>query len=32
MDVLVLISNCSQVNNACNGFTRTPFQIIIRDA
>jgi uncharacterized protein len=32
MDVLVLISNCPQVNNPCNGFTPTPIQIIIRDA
>jgi urea carboxylase-associated protein 1 len=29
MDVLVLISNCPQVNNPCNGFTPTPIQIII---
>jgi urea carboxylase-associated protein 1 len=29
MDVLVLISNCPQVNNPCNGFTPTPVQIII---
>jgi urea carboxylase-associated protein 1 len=31
MDVLVLISNCPQVNNPCNGFAPTPIQIIIRD-
>lgn len=29
MDVLVLISNCPQVNNPCNGFTPTPIQIVI---
>jgi urea carboxylase-associated protein 1 len=29
MDVLVLISNCPQVNNPCNGFTPTPIRIII---
>ncbi len=32
MDTLVLISNCPQVNNPCNGFTPTPIQIIIREA
>jgi urea carboxylase-associated protein 1 len=32
MDVLVLISNCPQVNNPCNGFTPTPIQIIISEA
>ncbi len=29
MDTLVLISNCPQVNNPCNGFVPTPIQIII---
>ena len=29
MDVLVLISNCPQVNNPCNGFRPTPIRIII---
>ncbi|WP_234729949.1 urea amidolyase associated protein UAAP2 [Acidocella facilis] len=29
MDVLVVISNCPQVNNPCNGFTPTPIQILI---
>jgi urea carboxylase-associated protein 1 len=29
MDVLVLISNCPQVNNPCNGFKPTPIRIII---
>jgi urea carboxylase-associated protein 1 len=31
MDVLVLISNCPQVNNPCNGFNPTPIQIIISE-
>jgi len=31
MDVLVLISNCPQVNNPCNGFTPTPIRIIISE-
>ncbi len=31
MDTLVLISNCPQVNNPCNGFTPTPIQIIISE-
>jgi urea carboxylase-associated protein 1 len=31
MDVLVLISNCPQVNNPCNGFKPTPIRIIIRE-
>jgi uncharacterized protein YcgI (DUF1989 family) len=29
MDVLVLISNCPQVNNPCNGFNPTPIRIVI---
>ena len=29
MDVLVVLSNCPQVNNPCNGFTPTPIQILI---
>jgi len=29
MDVLVLISNCPQVNNPCNGFRPTPIRIVI---
>jgi urea carboxylase-associated protein 1 len=29
MDVLVLISNCPQVNNPCNGFNPTPIRITI---
>lgn len=31
MDVLVLISNCPQVNNPCNGFVPTPIQIIVSE-
>jgi urea carboxylase-associated protein 1 len=31
MDVLVLISNCPQVNNPCNGFRPTPIRIIISE-
>jgi len=29
MDVLVLISNCPQINNPCNGFDPTPIQVQI---
>ena len=29
MDVLVLISNCPQINNPCNGFDPTPIQLIV---
>jgi urea carboxylase-associated protein 1 len=29
MDVLVLISNCPQVNNPCNGFNPTPIRVVI---
>jgi urea carboxylase-associated protein 1 len=28
-DVLVLISNCPQINNPCNGFDPTPIRIIV---
>jgi len=31
MDVLVLISNCPQVNNPCNGFNPTPIRIIVSE-
>ena len=31
MDVLVLISNCPQVNNPCNGFRPTPIRIVISE-
>jgi uncharacterized protein len=29
MDVLVLISNCPQINNPCNGFDPTPVRVVI---
>ena len=29
MDVLVVVSNCPQVNNPCNGFDPTPVQMIV---
>ncbi|MBV9446465.1 MAG: DUF1989 domain-containing protein [Streptosporangiaceae bacterium] len=29
MDVLVLISNCPQMNNPCNGFNPTPLRVIV---
>jgi urea carboxylase-associated protein 1 len=31
LDVLVLISNCPQINNPCNGFDPTPIQVQIWD-
>jgi urea carboxylase-associated protein 1 len=31
MDVMVLISNCPQVNNPCNGFKPTPIRILISE-
>ncbi len=31
MDLLVLISNCPQVNNPCNGFSPTPIRIVISE-
>lgn len=31
MDTLVLISNCPQLNNPCNGYNPTPIQLIICD-
>ncbi|WP_169165316.1 urea amidolyase associated protein UAAP2 [Cellulomonas taurus] len=30
-DVLVLVSNCPQINNPCNGFDPTPVRMIIED-
>jgi urea carboxylase-associated protein 1 len=30
-DVLVLISNCPQINNPCNGFDPTPVRLLILD-
>jgi uncharacterized protein YcgI (DUF1989 family) len=32
MDVLVLISNCPQLNNPCNAYNPTPIQITIWEA
>ena len=32
MDILVVISNCPQVNNPCNGFNPTPIEVLIWDA
>lgn len=32
MDVLVLISNCPQLNNPCNAYNPTPVEIIVWDA
>lgn len=32
MDVLVLISNCPQLNNPCNGYNPTPIEVLIWDA
>jgi uncharacterized protein len=29
MDVLVVISNCPQINNPCNGFDPTPIQLVV---
>lgn len=31
MDVLVVISNCPQLNNPCNGWNPTPVQIAVSD-
>jgi urea carboxylase-associated protein 1 len=31
MDTLVVISNCPQVNNPCNGFTPTPVRLVITE-
>ena len=28
-DVLVLVSNCPQINNPCNGFDPTPVRMIV---
>lgn len=32
MDTLIVISNCPQLNNPCNGYDPTPVQILIWDA
>jgi len=31
MDVLILISNCPQLNNPCNGWNPTPVQVLVWD-
>jgi urea carboxylase-associated protein 1 len=31
IDVLVLISNCPQINNPCNGFDPTPIRVVVSD-
>lgn len=31
MDVVVLISNCPQLNNPCNGYNPTPIQLLVWD-
>jgi uncharacterized protein YcgI (DUF1989 family) len=31
MDVLMVISNCPQLNNPCNGYNPTPVQILVWD-
>jgi urea carboxylase-associated protein 1 len=32
MDVIVLISNCPQLNNPCNAYNPTPLEVLIWDA
>ncbi|TCL71295.1 urea amidolyase associated protein UAAP2 [Rhizobium sp. BK251] len=32
MDVLLVISNCPQINNPCNGFDPTPIRVLVWDA
>lgn len=32
MDVIVLISNCPQLNNPCNAYNPTPIEVVIWDA
>lgn len=32
MDVIVVISNCPQLNNPCNGYNPTPIQVLIWNA
>lgn len=31
MDVLVLVSNCPQINNPCNGFDPTPIRLVVTE-
>jgi uncharacterized protein YcgI (DUF1989 family) len=30
LDVIVLVSNCPQINNPCNGFDPTPVRMVVR--
>ncbi|WP_455198807.1 urea amidolyase associated protein UAAP2 [Kaarinaea lacus] len=32
MDTIVLISNCPQLNNPCNGYNPTPIEVLVWDA
>lgn len=32
MDVLMVISNCPQINNPCNGFDPTPIRVLVWDS
>jgi len=32
MDVIVLISNCPQLNNPCNAYNPTPVRVMVWDA
>jgi uncharacterized protein YcgI (DUF1989 family) len=32
MDVIVLISNCPQLNNPCNAYNPTPVRLLVWDA
>ncbi|CAN7582520.1 urea carboxylase-associated family protein [Rhizobium rhizogenes] len=32
MDVLLVISNCPQINNPCNGFDPTPIRVLVWDS
>jgi uncharacterized protein YcgI (DUF1989 family) len=32
MDTIVLISNCPQLNNPCNGYNPTPVEVVIWDS
>jgi uncharacterized protein YcgI (DUF1989 family) len=31
MDTLVVISNCPQINNPCNGFNPTPVRVLVTE-
>ena len=31
MDCLVLVSNCPQINNPCNGFDPTPVRMVVAE-